>query len=132
MVGADVVMMTSALLRHGPEHVATVEAELRTWIDRPRVRVGRPAPGQRQPGHRRGPVSLRARQLHAYASIMGRAARPDADGAVPVCGLGPRDLTRRLVDARGDQSCALSQAPTFGHRFLLASKDAIRRPCARW
>ena len=33
MVGADVVMMTSALLRHGPEHVATVEAELRAWMD---------------------------------------------------------------------------------------------------
>ena len=32
MVGADVVMMTSALLRHGPEHIATVEAELRTWM----------------------------------------------------------------------------------------------------
>jgi len=32
MVGADVVMMTSALLRHGPGHVATVEAELRTWL----------------------------------------------------------------------------------------------------
>jgi dihydroorotate dehydrogenase (fumarate) len=32
MVGADVVMMTSALLRHGPEHVATVETELRTWM----------------------------------------------------------------------------------------------------
>ena len=30
MVGADVVMMTSALLRHGPEHVGVVEAELRT------------------------------------------------------------------------------------------------------
>jgi dihydroorotate dehydrogenase (fumarate) len=33
MVGADVVMMTSALLRHGPEHVETVEAELRAWMD---------------------------------------------------------------------------------------------------
>jgi dihydroorotate dehydrogenase (fumarate) len=32
MVGADVVMMTSALLRHGPEHVGTVEAELRAWM----------------------------------------------------------------------------------------------------
>lgn len=32
MVGADVVMMTSALLRHGPEHVATVEGELRAWM----------------------------------------------------------------------------------------------------
>ena len=32
MVGADVVMMTSALLRHGPDHVRTVEAELRAWM----------------------------------------------------------------------------------------------------
>jgi dihydroorotate dehydrogenase (fumarate) len=33
MVGADVVMMTSALLRHGPEHVRTAEAELRIWMN---------------------------------------------------------------------------------------------------
>ncbi len=33
LVGADVVMMTSALLRHGPEHVASVEAELRDWME---------------------------------------------------------------------------------------------------
>jgi dihydroorotate dehydrogenase (fumarate) len=32
LVGADVVMMTSALLRNGPEHVATVEEELRAWM----------------------------------------------------------------------------------------------------
>jgi dihydroorotate dehydrogenase (fumarate) len=32
IVGADVVMMTSALLRHGPGHVRTVEAELRSWM----------------------------------------------------------------------------------------------------
>jgi dihydroorotate dehydrogenase (fumarate) len=32
LVGADVVMMTSAILRHGPEHVASVEAELRAWM----------------------------------------------------------------------------------------------------
>jgi dihydroorotate dehydrogenase (fumarate) len=32
LVGADVVMMTSALLRHGPEHIATVETELRAWM----------------------------------------------------------------------------------------------------
>lgn len=33
LVGADVVMMTSALLRHGPEHVALVETELRDWME---------------------------------------------------------------------------------------------------
>jgi dihydroorotate dehydrogenase (fumarate) len=32
MVGADVVMMTSALLRLGPEHIRTVEVELRAWM----------------------------------------------------------------------------------------------------
>jgi dihydroorotate dehydrogenase (fumarate) len=32
VAGADVVMMTSALLRHGPHHVRTVEAELRNWM----------------------------------------------------------------------------------------------------
>jgi dihydroorotate dehydrogenase (fumarate) len=32
MVGADVVMMTSALLRLGPEHVAEVNAQLRAWL----------------------------------------------------------------------------------------------------
>jgi len=32
LVGADVVMMTSALLRHGPDHVRSVEAELREWM----------------------------------------------------------------------------------------------------
>ena len=32
-VGADVAMMTSALLRHGPDHIGTVVAELQTWLD---------------------------------------------------------------------------------------------------
>ena len=31
-VGADVAMLTSALLRHGPDHLRTVEAELCTWM----------------------------------------------------------------------------------------------------
>ena len=33
LVGADVAMMTSALLRHGPEHVRTVEQELVEWLE---------------------------------------------------------------------------------------------------
>jgi dihydroorotate dehydrogenase (fumarate) len=33
MAGADVAMMTSAVLRHGPEHIATVEAQLREWLE---------------------------------------------------------------------------------------------------
>jgi len=33
LVGADVAMMTSAVLRNGPEHFATVERELVQWMD---------------------------------------------------------------------------------------------------
>ena len=33
MTGADVAMMASALLRHGPEHVTAVEAGLRAWME---------------------------------------------------------------------------------------------------
>jgi dihydroorotate dehydrogenase (fumarate) len=33
LVGADVAMMTSALLRHGPEHVEMVERQLLDWMD---------------------------------------------------------------------------------------------------
>ncbi len=31
--GADVAMTTSALLRHGPEHLTVVEAGLRDWLE---------------------------------------------------------------------------------------------------
>jgi dihydroorotate dehydrogenase (fumarate) len=34
MAGADVAMMTSALLRTGPEHLTVVEAGLRDWLER--------------------------------------------------------------------------------------------------
>jgi dihydroorotate dehydrogenase (fumarate) len=31
-VGADVAMMTSAILQFGPNHVSSVESELRSWL----------------------------------------------------------------------------------------------------
>jgi dihydroorotate dehydrogenase (fumarate) len=34
LAGADVAMMTSALLRHGPDHLRPVEVRLRDWMDR--------------------------------------------------------------------------------------------------
>ena len=33
LVGADVAMMTSAVLKHGPEYVRTVEQELVEWME---------------------------------------------------------------------------------------------------
>jgi hypothetical protein len=32
LVGADVAMTTSALLRHGPQHLISLESELRAWM----------------------------------------------------------------------------------------------------
>jgi dihydroorotate dehydrogenase (fumarate) len=36
LAGADVAMMTSALLRHGPDHLRPLESGLRDWMDRHR------------------------------------------------------------------------------------------------
>src|SRR4051794_9116854 len=33
LAGGDVAMMASALLKHGPDHAAEVERDLRTWMD---------------------------------------------------------------------------------------------------
>jgi len=33
MVGADVVQMVSTLLKHGPEHLAGLLAELKQWME---------------------------------------------------------------------------------------------------
>jgi dihydroorotate dehydrogenase (fumarate) len=51
LAGADVAMMTSALLRHGPEHLAGVEAGLRDWLA---------AHGHASPAEARGRLSQRA------------------------------------------------------------------------
>ena len=33
LAGADVAMMTSALLRNGPDHLRSLEVRLRDWMD---------------------------------------------------------------------------------------------------
>jgi dihydroorotate dehydrogenase (fumarate) len=51
MAGADVAMMTSALLRHGPEHLREVEAGLQEWLEEH---------GMQTVGHLRGLRSQRS------------------------------------------------------------------------
>jgi dihydroorotate dehydrogenase (fumarate) len=51
LAGADVAMTTSALLRHGPEHLGAVEAGLRDWLG---------AHGHAAPAEVRGRLSQRA------------------------------------------------------------------------
>jgi dihydroorotate dehydrogenase (fumarate) len=49
MAGADVAMMTSALLHHGPEHLGAVEAGLRDWLEEHGIAVGRSRAWHGQP-----------------------------------------------------------------------------------
>ena len=51
LAGADVAMMTSALLLHGPEHLRAVEAGLRDWLEEH---------GMQSVGHVRGLRSQRS------------------------------------------------------------------------
>ena len=51
LAGADVAMMTSALLRHGPEHLTAVETGLRAWLEEH---------GMQTVGHLRGLRSQRS------------------------------------------------------------------------
>jgi dihydroorotate dehydrogenase (fumarate) len=51
LAGADVAMMTSALLRHGPEHLRTVEAGVQDWLEEH---------GMQSVGHLRGLRSQRS------------------------------------------------------------------------
>jgi dihydroorotate dehydrogenase (fumarate) len=36
LAGAEVAMLTSALLRHGPDHLRLLEVQVRDWMDRHR------------------------------------------------------------------------------------------------
>ena len=91
MVGADVVMMTSALLRHGPEHVTTVEAGPARLAHRARVQLGRPAARQRERRDGRGSGRVRAGQLHGHDPVV-----DDAAGAHPVL-IGSSVVARVIV-----------------------------------
>ena len=78
LVGADVAMMTSAVLRHGPGHVARRRGRAPPVARRPGVPVGRRAARQR--GHRdgAGPARDRARQLPRHAAVVDDAGLADA------------------------------------------------------
>ena len=64
LAGADVAMMTSALLRNGPDHLRPLEVQVRDWMDRHELRDRGPAPGPAQPALGPQPGRLRAGQLH--------------------------------------------------------------------
>ena len=75
MVGADVVMMTSALLRHGPQHVAAVEAELRAWMTEHEYESVEQLRASASQATVADPSAFERAQLHADPSIVGHARR---------------------------------------------------------
>lgn len=73
LAGADVVMMASALLRHGPGHVATVQAELVDWLDRHGHDSVERIRGRASHGNVTNPVAYeRANYLRTLASYQPR------------------------------------------------------------
>ena len=60
LAGADVVMTTSALLRHGPGHVTALLDGLTAWMDRKGIGSRGRRPRAARPGRRHPPAGLRA------------------------------------------------------------------------
>jgi dihydroorotate dehydrogenase (fumarate) len=78
LVGADVTMMTSALLRHGPDHVGAVEAQLIAWMeDHDYVSVSQ-LRGSVSCGTAQNPTAFEranyVRMLHSWTSPIGQPA----------------------------------------------------------
>jgi dihydroorotate dehydrogenase (fumarate) len=76
LVGADVAMMTSALLHHGPEHVGDVEAQLVAWMEDHGYESVDQLRGSVSCGTSENPTAFEranyVRMLHAWASPLGQ------------------------------------------------------------
>ena len=82
-VGADVVMMASAILRHGAGHVGTVTRELIDWMEEREYESVSQLRGSASRGDRRRPDGLRAGELPQDAALLECAVGAGR-------GLGPR------------------------------------------
>ena len=72
LAGADVVMTTSSLLRHGVGHMKALLDGLKAWLGARGLRIGERRPRPHEPAERRRPGRLRARQLYQDAAILPR------------------------------------------------------------
>lgn len=73
MVGADVAMMASAILLHGPEHVSTVLRELTDWLVEHEYRSVQQLKGSMSRQHCPDPNAYeRANYLRALTSFTGK------------------------------------------------------------
>ena len=70
LVGADVAMTTSAVLRHGPDHLRVIEEDLVGWMTDHDYDSVAQLRGSVSIRHGRRPVRLRAGELRAYAALV--------------------------------------------------------------
>jgi dihydroorotate dehydrogenase (fumarate) len=104
LAGADVAMMTSALLHNGPDHLRSVELGLRDWMDRHRYetvdQLPRSRPPTTPPAATSHPVASAAR-----CTARARLARPGDRTRWAVrhrpCIVGIVTMTRGRADGRG-------------------------------
>jgi len=69
MAGARITMMCSALLRHGPDHLRTVEADLRAWMEEHEYESVRQMQGSMSQTHCADPSAFeRAQYMRALQS----------------------------------------------------------------
>jgi dihydroorotate dehydrogenase (fumarate) len=84
LVGADVAMMTSAVLRNGPAHFAAVEADLRLWMARHGYSSADQLRGSASQGHAEDPSAFERanymKTLHSWS------APPDLTPSSPSSG----------------------------------------------
>ena len=92
LVGADVAMTTSSVLRHGADHVRVIDRRAAGLDDRPRVRVRRPAARIGVLRHRRRPGRVRAGQLRPRPALLDLSSSASAAAAYGPGGSGPWPL----------------------------------------
>ena len=78
LVGADVAMTTSAVLRHGPEHITQMEAELLAWADEHEYESVAQLRGSVSHATTADPAAFERGELRAHAPLVGVAGNADA------------------------------------------------------
>ena len=83
LAGADVVMTTSALLRHGAGHMRTLVNELTDWLDARELASIGDIRGHDEPASARRSGRVRARELHQHPAKLARRPALKAQAISP-------------------------------------------------
>ena len=87
--GADAVQLVSALLRHGPAYIGTIQRGLIEWMEREQLAWRDDVKGRLSLEGAR-PVGLGARPVYPYASELAHLIAPRRAAATTTLPRGPR------------------------------------------